>query len=110
MLSGPLKTFITGILNKLEGVEAIRGEMGWSTFEERYIKAALNYKVRLEKMGENRWAKKIYRDLGNSSKWIKRCVRAVHKIGMGRKFELRQGGEVWIGNFARGQGMKGILK
>ena len=77
--------------NKLEGVEAIRGEMGWSTFEERYIKATLKYKVRLEKMGEDRWAKKVYRDVGNKSKWLKGCVRSVRKIQMGRKFELREG-------------------
>ena len=93
--------------NKLEGVESIRGEMGWSTFEERYIKATLNYKVRLEKMGENRWAKKIYREMGNTSKWLKGCVRSVGKIGMGRKFELGQGGRGMEWKLCQGEGDDG---
>ena len=29
-------------------VEALRGDMGWSTFRERYVKATLRYKARLE--------------------------------------------------------------
>ena len=98
--------------NKLERVQAIRGEMGWSTFEDRCIKATLKYKVRLEKMGEDRWAKKVYRDVGNKSKWLKGCVRSVGKIGMGRIFEVGQRDRdmIWIGSCVRGEGMKGNLR
>ena len=37
-------------------VEALRGDMGWSTFRERHIKATLRYKVRLERMENTRIA------------------------------------------------------
>ena len=33
---------------RMVGMEAIRGEIGWSTFEERILKSTLNYKIRLE--------------------------------------------------------------
>ena len=46
------------------GTEAIRGDMGWSTFEERLSKGKLKYKVRLEKMDRHRWAKKVYLNTG----------------------------------------------
>ena len=45
--------------NKYVGVEAIRGDMGWSTFEERLMKSKLRYKVRIDLMNENRWAKRV---------------------------------------------------
>ena len=38
--------------NKYVAVEAIRGEMGWSSFKERGAKAILNFKVRMD---NNRW-------------------------------------------------------
>ena len=41
-------------------VEALRGDMGWSTFRERHIKATLRYKVRLERMENIRIARKVY--------------------------------------------------
>ena len=46
--------------NKYVAVEAIRGDVGWSTFEERIMKAVLRYKVRLEKMGNYSWKRKVY--------------------------------------------------
>ena len=48
-----------GGANKTVGTEAIREDMGWSTFKERLCKAKLKYKVRLEKMDRHRWAKKV---------------------------------------------------
>ena len=44
--------------NRHVATEALRGEMGWSTFQERIDKTKLNYRVRLEHMSDKRWAKK----------------------------------------------------
>ncbi|MPC23223.1 hypothetical protein E2C01_016262 [Portunus trituberculatus] len=41
-------------------VEALRGDMGWSTFRERLVKATLRYKVRLERMDDERIVRKVY--------------------------------------------------
>ena len=41
-------------------VEGIRGDMGWSIFKERMVKAGLRYRARLQRMDENRWARKVY--------------------------------------------------
>ena len=41
------------------GSEAIRGEMGWSSFKERGVKAILNFKVGMELMNNNRWVKTV---------------------------------------------------
>ena len=46
--------------NRYVAVEAIRGDMGWSTFRERLAKAVLRYRLRLQRMDGSRWAKKVY--------------------------------------------------
>ena len=35
-------------------VEALRGDMGWSAFREKLVKATLRYNIRLERMGDER--------------------------------------------------------
>ena len=55
--------------NKMVGMEAIRGDMGWSTFEERLFKEKLIFKIRLEKMDEDRWAKKCYQEVCTRNRW-----------------------------------------
>ena len=35
-------------------VEALRGDMGWSTFRERLVKSTLRYKIRMERMDDER--------------------------------------------------------
>ena len=52
--------------NWYAAVEAIRGDMlrvllgdmGWSTFGERCMKGCTMYKVRMERMSEERWVKR----------------------------------------------------
>ena len=66
---------------KYAAVEALRGDMGWSTFRERYIKATLRYKVRLEQMENARLARKVYLWNG-SSRWVKRCMSMVNRNDM----------------------------
>ena len=55
-------------------VEAIRGEMGWSTFRERVVKGKLNLLKKIEGLGEDRWVKKVLSAEGNSS-WKKEMQR-----------------------------------
>ena len=63
-------------------VEALRGDMGWSTFRERLVKATLRYKVRLERMDESRIARKVYLWNIMDSKWAKKCGSMVDKNDM----------------------------
>ena len=41
-------------------LEALRCDMGWSTFRERLVKATLRYKVKLERMDDEGIAKEVY--------------------------------------------------
>ena len=41
-------------------LEVLRGDMGWSTFRKRLIKATLRYKVWLERMDDKRIARNVY--------------------------------------------------
>ena len=68
--------------NRYVGVEAIRGDMGWSTFRERVMKGKMNYKIRLERMPEERIAKKIYEFNGSKSKWSMQCKKVVRECGL----------------------------
>ena len=72
--------------NKMAGTEAIRRDMGWSTFEERLFKGKLKYKIRLEKMDRNRWAKNVYLNSGTKSNWNRNCLRIANKCGFFRRW------------------------
>ena len=39
-------------------VEALRGDMGYSLFCERMMKASIKYNVRLERINEDRWTRR----------------------------------------------------
>ena len=68
--------------NRYVSVEAIRGDMGWSTFSERSMKGNIMYKVRIERMQDDRWVKRVHKDSGRYSKWTKACKRLVRKCGL----------------------------
>ena len=68
--------------NRYVAVEALRGEAGWSTFDERIGKAVLQYKVRLGKMDEDRWARRVYEWACRGSKWEKASNQWEKKCGM----------------------------
>ena len=88
---------------KYAAIEALRGEMGWSTFEERIMKGTLRFKVRLEEMDGSRWAKKIYLEAGNSSRWMKGCAINAQKGGLFRTWDLNERGEnQWRLAYTRG--------
>ncbi len=62
-------------------IEALRGDMEWSTLREKQMKAILKFKVRLEQMEDIRMARRVYLW---SSKWVKKCgemVQAAEVIG-----------------------------
>ena len=56
--------------------------MGWSIFSERCMKGSINFKVRIERMHDDRWVKKVCEHVGERSKWLKTCKRAVRKCGL----------------------------
>ena len=89
-------------------VEALRGDMGWSTFNERRMKAALRYKVRLERMNDERWARKMYLWNMRVSKWNRKCHALVRKCDLNEIWAYpvhnRQGDE-WLMTV---QGVSGI--
>ena len=68
--------------NRYACVEAIRGDMGWSSFSERSMKGNIMYKVRIERMDDERWVKKVYKCSGRHSKWLKSCKRLVRRCGL----------------------------
>ena len=46
-------------VNRYAAVEALRGDIGWSSFSERCIKGCMCFKIRIERMSEDRWVKKV---------------------------------------------------
>ena len=75
-------------------VEAVRGDMGWSTFSERSMKGNIMYKLRLERMSGARWVRKVYNDIGKESKWLKSCKRIVRKCGLACREDIFGRGHV----------------
>ena len=67
--------------NKYVAVEAVRGEMGWSSFKERGAKAILNFKVRMDLMDNNRWVKKV--EKWGGSIWSNCCGRVIREFDAG---------------------------
>ena len=68
--------------NRYACVEAIRGDMGCSTFSERRMKGNIMYKLRLERMESERWVKRVCKDAARHRKWNKSCKRLVRKYGL----------------------------
>ena len=68
--------------NKYAHSETLRGEMGWSTFEERIKKAKIKFFTRLKYKEDSRWAKKIMIWSQDSSKTIKDLRRRAERINV----------------------------
>ena len=64
-------------------VEAIRGEMGWSTFRERIVKGKLNFVKRIEGLSEDRWVKRVMRENSTTSSWKREINRWKKKENLG---------------------------
>ena len=63
-------------------MEALRGDMGWSTFRERLVKSTLKYKIRMERMDDERKERKVYLWNESGNKWRKRCIRMTVRNGL----------------------------
>ena len=83
--------------NGYVGTEAIRGEMGWSSFEERIDKANLNYKKRLEMMECNRWAKRVY-IWDQRGSFVRKSLSLIKKYNFKRIWQVSLEGVIshWI--------------
>ena len=62
--------------------EALGGEMGWSTFQERIDKTKINYRVRLEHMNDKRWTKQVFKWRGDKSTFRKETNRNMKRTDM----------------------------
>lgn len=65
-------------------VEAIQGDMGWSSFEAREACSKLGYEGRLRRMDASRWAQRVYRYLhfkGIRTIWYGRVNLLRRKFG-----------------------------
>ena len=75
--------------NSFVATEALRGEMGWSTYEERVSKAKINYKVKLSTvsgLNERNWAGYVFR-VCDKSVWHKEVKRIERKYNMQNVYE-----------------------
>ena len=68
--------------NRHVGIEALRGDMGWSTFEERINMTKIKYRVRLEQMESSKWAKKVFIWRNRNSKFVKETNNSMKRIDM----------------------------
>ena len=72
------------------GLEAIRGDMGWSTFKERIVKGKLCFARKIENLSEERWAKKILTEEDRNSKWKKEIKRWKKKENLEENWNTAQ--------------------
>ena len=94
-------------------VEALRGDMGWSSFRERYRKAILRYKARLERMNDARLARKVYLWGIHESKWIRNCMKMAVESGMRVRWVNREEGRrvfEWKMTNINGEGLEWDVK
>ncbi|KAF2352389.1 hypothetical protein FHG87_016857 [Trinorchestia longiramus] len=65
---------------KWTAAEALRGDPEWSLFSERMVKAVWNSKVRIERMENKRWVKRIFEWNLSESLWEKICLGHTRKL------------------------------
>ena len=90
-----------GDLDKLErgvprstAVEAIRGEMGWSTFRERVVKGKLNFVKKIEGLDEDRWVKQVLREDNVRTSWKREIDRWIRRENLEEDWNRIQPREV----------------
>lgn len=65
-------------------VEAIQGDLGWSSFEAREASSKLAFEARLRHMGDQRWARRVFRYMGfkgTQTVWTARVHTLSRKFG-----------------------------
>ena len=93
------------VANTFAANEALRGEMGWSSYGERISRMKLNYKVKLMGMNDNSWAGYMYREYRNSE-WHREIRKIERKYGL----EDVYGGVNTKGNIKNNILMKGQIE
>ncbi|KAH7970324.1 hypothetical protein HPB49_003769 [Dermacentor silvarum] len=66
-------------------VEAIQGDVGWSSFEAREAKSKIAFECRLRKMDDGRWARRVFRYVylkGIQTQWRARVQFLRRKYGL----------------------------
>ena len=76
--------------------ELIRGETGWSTFEEREAKSMVKWmlKVVFEENLVSEIGRACLIELGCKSRWWSRCRHICSKFGLVERSELEWDGEI----------------
>ena len=75
-------------------VEAIRGEMGWSTFRERVVKGKLNFVKKIEGLDEDRWVKQVLREDNVRTSWRREIDRWIRRENLEEDWNRIQPREV----------------
>lgn len=66
-------------------VEAIQGDVGWSSFEAREASSKISFECRLRTMNDNRWARRLFRYIyikGIRTQWRSRVMFLRRKYGL----------------------------
>ncbi|KAH6947507.1 hypothetical protein HPB50_019583 [Hyalomma asiaticum] len=69
-------------------IEAIQGDLGWSTFEVREARSKATYEGRLRLMDDERWPRRLFRYAsltGTQTQWCRRLGNLKRKFGMSAK-------------------------
>ena len=80
--------------DKMVVTQAIRGDMGWSTFEERLYKGNQR-EIWLEKVDRNGWVKIFHLNSGTKSNWNRNCSRITSISGFFKIWVNSVNGSVW---------------
>ena len=80
--------------NRFTGLEAVRGDMGWSTFRERIAKGKLSFIKKIEGLDEDRWAKKVINEDRTGSSWRKEIKRWKRKENLEEEWDRLNGREI----------------
>ncbi|KAF2355832.1 hypothetical protein FHG87_013414, partial [Trinorchestia longiramus] len=93
---------------KWTAAEALRWDLGWSLFSERMVKAVLNYKVRIERMENESWVKRIFEWNLSRRLWEKICWRHARKLKIRKTVCVRIGRTMddWLLRSHGGKGME----
>ncbi|KAH6930787.1 hypothetical protein HPB50_018395 [Hyalomma asiaticum] len=68
-------------------IEAIQGDLGWSTFEAREARSKATYEGRLRLMDDERWPRRLFRYAsltGTPTQWYRRLGNLKRKFGMAK--------------------------
>ena len=98
---------------KYTAVEGLRGELGYSTWEERIAKAHILFARKLEVMDDDRWARKLLLHRAANSQWKRETEKLERKwntVGMGWLDAKKQVEEQGVIKWKEGMQEKSTLR